>query len=77
VFEDKKVNGPEKCHNCGSSNINDPFNVNRGTLYFGAFRVVRHQTFVCADCYHSMFFIRKKHEEMFDKELQRQQRRYQ
>ena len=69
--------GPEQCHNCGSRNIVGPFRVNRGVIYFRAFRVARHQTFVCQDCYNSMFFIRDKDREMFDREIRRLQSKYQ
>ncbi|MFW9925738.1 MAG: hypothetical protein ACFFDM_03110 [Candidatus Thorarchaeota archaeon] len=72
----EKSNGSEKCHNCGSGNIAGPFKLYRGTIYFRAFRVARHQAFVCQDCYHSMLFIREKDEEMFNREIRRLQGQY-
>ena len=76
MIEDNSISRPKKCHNCDSRNIVGPLKVYRGTIHFGPFRVVRHQTFVCQDCYHSMLFIRKDHEEMFDREIRRLQSQY-
>lgn len=73
MFEDKSMNGPKKCHNCGSENIIGPYDLVKGRIFFGIFTSVGHQAYVCTDCFHSMLFIRTNDEAKLIKESKKHQ----
>ena len=71
MFEVKNMGGQKSCHHCGSENVVGPFDVVEGRIFFSAFSSVSSRAFVCADCFHTMYFILKKDEDKMTKEIEK------